>query len=322
MRLTLLRAKQYLAKKAPADELDFRLNRVCERFLLNGKFMGSMSRLKLAAPFGQVALPRGYRTLEGVKVNGRVFEIANRWWDFLPGKGSIAGATLSTVDDMGDGHAIMTIPTKLFNAPLVSANVVIPDFPVGFGTITVATTGGETPIVHFEGEDLNEMPVVLDITGPGTSTNPFARISLIRKPRTTNPVTVTYTAPNDDVYGGAINTLAIIEPTEEETFYRRYFIPILVNQSSVAIEGFCKRRHIEFTNDKDILPFTNITALGLGLDAYNLEVAGDKTAANQFWEDGVGVLNSELGDANAEDQIPAIRFHYPGRTRYKLRTHY
>jgi hypothetical protein len=322
MRLTLAKAKEFLAKKAPNDELNYRLNRICERFLLNGKFMGTMSRLKIAAPFGQLTLPRGYRTAEGVKVNGRVFELANRWWSFLPGKSNTMGSVLMTVDDLGDGHAIMTVPTRLPTAPIADPTVNIPDFPPGSGTITVVFAGTGTPTIHMEGRDANEMPIVLNFSGAGSQTNPFACISLIRKPQTDAPVLITYTAPNDANYGGAVNNLAIMEPTEEESYYRRYFIPTLAQQPTVAVEAFCKRRHIEFTRDTDILPFTNITALGLGLDAYNLEVAGDKTAANQFWEDGVAVLNSELGDANAEDQIPSIRFHYPGRTKPNLRTHY
>ncbi len=329
MRLTLLRAKEVLAKKSPSDGLDYRLNRVCERLLLNGKFMGSMNRLKIAAPFGQATLPRGYRTLEGAKVNGRVYDIANRWWDFLPGKGSAFGATLPTVDDLGDGHATMYIPTLLATAPSPDQTLVLPDFPVSspglvpLGTITVTATGSDLPNVHIEGRDMWEMPVTLDFTGTGVQTkaNVFARISRIKKQTTAATVVVGYTAPNDVNYGGAVIFLAIMEATEEETYYRKYFIPTLAQQSGIAVEGFCKRRHIEFTSDADILPFTNISALGLGLDAYQAESEGDKTLANQNWDSAVTLLNTELGDANAEDQIPAIRFHYPGRTTPQLTSH-
>lgn len=285
-----------------------------------------MSRLKLAAPFGQVALPRGYRTLEGVKVNGRVYDIANRWWDFLPGKSSAFGATLPIVNDIGDGHAIMYIPTLLTTAPSPNQALVMPDFPIngtsGPGTITVSfTAGGNDPKVHIEGRDMNEMPVILNFVNSQTLTNVFARISLIQKQKNPVNVLVTYTAPNDVNYGGVVLTLANMEPAEEETYYRRYFIPTLAQQADIAIEGFCKRRHIEFTSDADILPFTNISALGLGLDAYQAEAEGDKTLADQNWNSGIALLNAELGDANAEDQIPSIRFHYPGRTTPRLTSH-
>lgn len=319
MRLTLLKAKEYLANKSQADQINYRLNRVCERYLLSGKFMGSMSRLKLAAPFGQVALPRGYRTLEGVKVNGRVYDIANRWWDFLPGKANAYGPVLSIVEDWGDGHATMYVPTRL-TVPYPTDKAT--DFPPGQGTIAVDYSGSETLTLHIEGRDGDEMPISLDFTGKQTLTNPFARISLIRKQVTDVGMTVKFTGPNDAIYGGAVTTLAIMEPDEEEAYYRKYFIPTLVQQPTVAIEGFSKRRHIEFTRDTDVLPFTNIGALGLGLDAYQAESEGDKTLANQFWADGVALLNSELGDANAADQIPAIRFHWPGNTTPKLTSHF
>jgi len=319
VRLTLLRAKEALAKKSPADDLDYRLNRVCERYILNGKFMGTTARIKLAAPFGQATLPRGFRTIEGVKVAGNVFGIANRWWDFLPGKGSSRAPSLSTVNDLGDGHANMYVPVLLPTAPTTDASL-LPDFPAG-GTITVAYSGGNDPMVSIQGRDINEMPVSLNFTGAGTQNSVFARISKISKQRNAGVVVVTFTAPNDANYGGAVTTLAVMEAVEEETYYRRYFIPLLAQQATVAVEGFCKRRHLEFTSDADVLPFTNISALGLGLDAYQAESEGDKTLANQFWNDGVAMLNSELGDANAEDQIPAIRFHYPGRTTPRLTSH-
>lgn len=326
VRLTLIRAKEYLAHKAPADELNYRLNRVCERYILSGKFMGTMARLKLAAPFGQVALPRGYRTGEGFKVNGRVFEIGNRWWDFLPGKSDAFPGNLMMVNDLGDGHAVMYQPTRLVTAPMIDPTIIIPDFPPGQGTITVAYTGADSAkfSVHMEGKDINEMPITQDFAGPfpQTVTNPFARIGRIKVPQSASTALITYTAPNDNIYGGAVITLAMLEPNEEESYYRRYMIPTLIQQPTVAVEAFCKRRHIEFSRDTDILPFANVGALGLGLDAYELEANGDKTAAGQFWNDGIALLNAELGDANAEDTVPAIRFRYPGRTTPKLTSHF
>lgn len=255
-------------------------------------------------------------------MNGRVYDLGSRWWDFLPGKSLMVGDVLQMVNDLGDGHAIMTVPHRLATAPIPDPTIPIPDFPVGQGTIAMSVTAPDSPTVTIEGRDEREMPIKITMVGNSFHANPFARISRIYTQRTVNPVTLTYTAPNDDIYGGLTNTLAIIEPSEEETYYRRYFIPTLAQQATIAIEAFCKRRHIEFTADTDVLPFANVTALGLGLDAYALEAEGDKTGANQFWQDGVGVLNSELGDANAENQVPAIRFHYPGRTQPKLRTHF
>jgi hypothetical protein len=57
MRLTLLKAKEALKGKAPADKLEYRLNRACERMMTSGKYAGSLHRLALAAPYGQLTLP-------------------------------------------------------------------------------------------------------------------------------------------------------------------------------------------------------------------------------------------------------------------------
>jgi hypothetical protein len=307
MRITLLRAKELFQKSSPADELNYRLNRVSERFILNGKFMGSMAKLKLAAPYGQVSLPRGFRTAEGAKIDGRVADITNRWWEYLPGKppASFAGA-YELLEDMGDGHANMYSYDLL---PLLAgqtkdSTLVDPDFPPGSGTIKATYSGGNINIT-IEGRDINEMPVTLTLANQSAQANPFARISRIHKEQNVAAL-IEFTAAAPD---SRVVTLARMEANEEETYYRRYLIRSLQTQPNVAVSVFCKRRHIEFTKDSDVLPFTNISALEQGLSAYNFEQENDQTLADQLWASGIEILNKELGDANAADQIPPLRIH-------------
>jgi hypothetical protein len=309
MRLSLARAKEVFQRKAPVDELEYRLNRVCERFILSGKFLGTMARLQLAAPYGQVALPRGFRTLEGVKVNGTVRDLANRWFDFLPGKRAFftGNGPYEIVDDLGDGHAIMYSPALLPLLPTQTPpDSTLPtyDFPAGQGTIQATYTGNPITIT-ISGYDNNEMPVQLVLVDQTAQTNPFARISEIHKEQNVS-VLIQYTAPDPD---NRVTTLARMEPNEEETYYRRYFVSTQQSKADVAIEGFCKRRHIEFTSDKDILPFSNISALEKGLDAYQYESEGDETQADKLWAKGIKLLNDELGDAHAPDEMPMLRIH-------------
>ncbi len=333
VRLTLLRAKEALASKCPADKLNFRLNRVVERYLLNGKFMGSMLRLAVQVQFGQVALAQQFRTLEGAKVSaqpfgneGRVFDITNRWWRYLPGKGGVHSTTLQVIEDFGDGEAVMAVPYLLPQLTVPANDYRFPfsgddpkyDFPAGSGTFTAAYPGATDYKVTIYGRDKDENPLVLSITDRNPVANPFARIERIHTEQIPVVIRLTYTLPAPD---SRVLVVAIIDGVQEETFYRRYFIPILRQRPVAAIDAFVKKRHLEFTSDEDVLPITNITALGLGLDAYDLEANGDKTGANQYWQDGINVLNTELGDMNAADAIPALRFHYPGRTKPRLTSH-
>jgi hypothetical protein len=107
MRLTLLKAKEMLANRCNPDQLEYRLNRCCERLILDGKWVGSLQKIAIAAPFGQIALPGQYRTIEGVRVNGAALEIHPKWYSWLPGFHDRTGFSLLGVRDLGDNYATM-----------------------------------------------------------------------------------------------------------------------------------------------------------------------------------------------------------------------
>jgi hypothetical protein len=314
MRLTLLRAKEALSSKSPADRLEFRLNRACERLLLHGKFAGSLQRLAVLAPYGQLTLPRYYRTVEGVKVNGLVYELANLFYEYLPGKSDTFGYSLNAVRDLGDGWAVMHTPTLLTAVPDPATPQ--QDFP-DEGTISVDYTGSEILVVTLSGRDQSGAPVDLVFNGKETHANPFSRITRVHKEQGDVTVTVTFTDVDTTT-----TTLAIMDPLEEETYYRRYMIDTLKDQASVVVTALCKRRHIEFASDKDVLPFSNISALSLGMDALQYESEGDKTRADENWLSAVDILNQELKDTDGENSFPAVRFLYPAGTTPNLRSFY
>lgn len=318
MRLTLLRAKEAVRHRVPETLVEARLNRVCERLLTHGKYTGSIQRLAISAPYGQLTPPRAYRTIEGVKVNGAVHEMGNQWYEFLPGKSDMAGYYMDAVRDLGDGWAIMRTPR--ITPPTTAPDVTVPvqDIPDG-GTITVGFPGSNDPTltVLIEGRDSNGLPISLSFAGQQTLANVFTRISRIHKEQGTRSVTITYTT--DDAVATVI---AIMEPKEEETYYRRYIIDSHVNEPTLAVACLCKRRHIEFTSDTDILPFSNIYALERGLDALQYEDENDVTLADQYWDKAVAALNDELKDTNSDNSFPIIRFIYPGHSYPNYTSHY
>lgn len=300
MRLTLLKAKEALRHKSPEDRLEFRINRAVERYLLHGKYAGSIHRLRLVAPYGQLTLPRYYRTIEGIKVDGYVYEIANQWYEMLPGRSDAIGYSLHALRDLGDGKAIMY------------------DLPTG-GTLTMTFSGGGQQTMTIYGTDADALPVTLTLNGasPQSAANPFVTIDRVHKETGTVAVRLTQVAADNTV-----TNLAIMAPTEEETYYRRYMLDTHVNEALATVVALAKLRHIEFTSDQDILPITNIGALELGMDALQYEAEDDITLANQYWNSGVDLLNKELGDTNADVSFPVIRMIYPGGTTPRLTSRY
>lgn len=285
-RLTLLRAKEALAPKAPAGKLEHRLNRVCERFLLHGKFVGSIVKLAIAAPLGQLTLPRWLLSLQGIKIDGRTRQIANRWFEFLPGPCNMDGYCLDLVRDLGDGHPIIT------------------DLPEGGNLFNLTSgTGGLT----VTGRNAAGMPLVIPISANQSLANPFATIERVHKERGSFPNTLRHVSA-----ALSISDLAPMEPTEEETYYHRYTVDGKSEIADTTVTAICKRRHIEFTNEQDVLPFSNISALELGLDALQFEAENDHATADKYLAKGVDLLNRELASTNSDNDIPTIRMKFIG----------
>lgn len=276
------------------------------------KFVGSTHRIAIRALYGQVTLPRQYVSLLGVKVNGFHYDIGNQWYEFLPGNNDVSGFSLNAVRDLGDGWAIMYTPRVNEDTPF-DLTVPVNDIPDG-GTITVTHTARvATPeeIVTIYGRDSEGMPVTLEFAGSETLPNPFARIERIHKEMGPTAVRISYKTDDD------IETLlALMEPKEEETDYHRYIIDTRqCSAENTAVGALCKRRHIEFTSDQDILPFGNISALEAGMDALQFEAENDKPLAESYWDTAIKLLNEELGSTNTSTSFPKIRFvHAPGTT--------
>jgi hypothetical protein len=313
MRLVLGVAKEKLAQHAPAEVLEDRINRSIERILVDGKFNGSMDRIMLQVLYGDLTLPRQYRTLEGVKIdkdangNYRVRVLTNGWYEFLESKVTVQdldrhGYGMDTVQSRGDGWAIMH------------------DLPLG-GYLQLAYTlpgGAVAPTVTIYGRDTNFMPIQLVLNDTTITANPFTRIERIHMGVSAFVTTVNYLTA---LSGGTTTAMAIIEPLEQETFYRRYHDDALSNQASVNAICYVKRRHIEYESDEDVLEITNLTALGFEMDSLQYMSENDVSLANQYHDEAIRVLNEELKDTHAVDEVPTLRFRHPGGAP-RLVSHY
>lgn len=308
MRLTLLRAKEALVSHAPADVLEERINRAQERIIISGKFNGSLDRIALKVRYGDITLPRQYRTVEGVKIdhdsNGdyRVRTLTNAWYEFLEGKVSLSdsdrsGTGMDNVRSLGDGHALMH------------------DLPLD-GTLKATTTGTVPLNVTLYGRDTTGMPIELNITNNTPVANPFIGVTRLHKEMTDAPVQLSHFDAD------AVETvLALVEPFEEDTFYRRYRDDSLTCIAEANVIAYAKWRHLETTSDKDILRITNITALGMEMDSLQYLAENDHTVAEQYHQLAIKTLNDELKDSHSVDETPTLRMHYPGGPP-RLTSHY
>lgn len=304
MRITVLRAKEALRNFASPENLDRRLNGVCERFLTNGKFLGSVQRIVISAPYGQVTLPREFSAIIGIQVNGMGYNLGNQWYETLPGDYNAGQFNAGGLHDLGDGHAILYTPR--ITATTYDPNVPLNDIPTG-GTITVAYAGGDPSTLTIYGYDADGLPVQLTFSTASTVSNVFARISRIHKEVGNSSVRVTFTTSD------AVATLiALMAPTEEETDYRRYMIGGFGEYPSSSIVARVKRRHIPFASDQDVLPIGNIGALENGMQALQYEAENDMILANQYWQTGIDILNGELRQSKSPAETPPFRVRWIG----------
>jgi hypothetical protein len=313
MRLTLGIAKEKLASHSPAEVLEDRINRAIERILVDGKFNGSLDRIMLQVLYGDLTLPRQYRTVEGVKIDRnndgsfRVRVLTNGWYEFLEAKVTVQdlnrqGFGMDTVQSRGDGWPIMH------------------DLPQG-GFFQLAFTGSPNPTVTISGRDANFMPIQLVLNNTTITANPFTRIDRVHMGITPFVTFLTHVTDNPVISTTVTTNLAIMEPLEQETFYRRYHDDSLSNVPTCNAICYVKKRHLEYESDNDILEITNLTALGFEMDSLQYMAENDISVANQYHDEAIRVLNEELKDVHAVDEVPTLRFRYPGGCN-RLVSHY
>lgn len=366
--MRLGRMQELLVDKAPPDLLTYQLNRVFERVITSGEWTGLLHIIGLVARYGEISLPRYYGSIKGIKVDGFVRNITNRFWEFMPGRADTFGNTLQELRDLGNKATLYSIPLggRQFSSPPTvaivgdgtgaSAQAEVKDgyvtgivpintgsgythatvsfsggggfganaLPViesgqvvGFemiigGTLTLSYPGIDTLKMTIHGTDQHWMPVSLAIQGNTTIANPFSHIDSIHREQGKVVMTLTHTSIDN-----LITPLAIMEPGEMETGYRRYIIDQLATRPSVVISALAKLRHIELENDADIVPFHNLFAIEQGLRAINYLNEGDVTLSKQFFAECIDALNDDLQDSTS-GELATLRTFFPGNTQRRM----
>lgn len=375
MRISLFRAKEELSNSAPADQLERRISRVCEKAITSGKWNGSLHTIDISVRYGELALPRQYRAIEGVRVDGIVRDIVNAWYVYLPGKSDTYGYSMENVENLGDGFATMyrlplggrgygsaptatvvgdgtggTLRVQMKDGSVSSIDIEEPG--QGYTTATVVFSGdsgigaeavlaissdgtlsratmvvrgtlalsGNVPedlVMTVYGTDENYMPLELMISDSTPVSNPFTHIDRIHRDYGTSTIALTHIATD-----GSETTLARMAPREEEMYLRKYFIGTLVSKPESTVRALAKMRFIPFTSDQDILPFSNISALESFMRGEQFLAENDVSLSDQYYADGYKILNNELKDGRAVDELPVIRMLYPGGTTPNFTSRY
>jgi hypothetical protein len=270
-----------------ATELRNNINRVCSRFLSEGKWIGTTVQAVIAAYEDAnenkfITLPRHLETLiraskPGYKTSGTQSE----WYQYLPGGRGIRELDAEyrgPIQDMGEGF----VTYRDIETP---------------STLTIASseTEASTTYLWIRGLDAAGNKIYstvgyatiegirLDLsTAPATTSQTFSSIYSVEKDETQGVVTVS----------AGSTQIAKYEPGERVISYRRY----LINKDWDEVKGMFKRKFVWATSDNDPLYPDSLEAIKLGLMGLTAEEAGDVERGQYYFDRGIALLNSELNE--------------------------
>ena len=104
---------------------------------------------------------------------------------------------------------------------------------------------------------------------------------------------------------------------------RHYHVPVFEGDTSVTVTARCRIQHVEISSNSAVLPISNLSALGLALDAIVYEMAGDFDNSQKYFSRAVDILREERKES--EPDIPAVspvRIVHSGESLYGATTFY
>lgn len=130
-----------------------------------------------------------------------------------------------------------------------------------------------------------------------------------------------------DTVTGASVALSVLEPSEETTAYRRYFLNGLpanccAGETTVQVTAMCKFAFVPVTVDQDWLVIGNIPALKRACESVRYAEIDSAEAQNMSrakWQEAIRLLNREL-DHHLGKHRPAINFAPFGNDRLEYQS--
>lgn len=296
-RLTLAEARAQLYDVVTPDDANDAaflkaLNRVCEAFILSGKWKGTKGVVTFASSSdGYIVLPRQYEAALGWQHDDRPRPIYNSFNEYLVGGIGNYDATISDFNMMLDTASEVPTLTAISTAGTIR--------------LTRANASDNTKTVRIYGKDANG-DTVFDSSGDegltvtlGSATNDttqvFSEITQVVKQSTIGRVTIGV------VVSGNHTALSVYDPTETVPLYRRYKIGV----TDKAVRVLCKRRFVPLVDETDFVFPGNLLALRCGLIADKWNNQNDSDRAMSFWAQAYRYLDNELKEARGGIRLKA-----------------
>jgi len=305
--MTLAQARQllhqHISPNGPDDSaVPARINEVCERFFVSGRWKGMMVEVDLDATQGYVTLPRRCEAVLGVTVNKAPRTPFSRWYSFVPGgPGEISSGNYTGPDlvlDAGDNHPVFRdSPYDTFRL-----RVKVPstsDRDTGNYVVLKGSDADGNPVYSGDGSE----GLLLNLTAAENTTSQyFSTLTSVLKPLTNGYLTLW--AVNA---AGQETQIGEYEPGETDIGYRRYTIKQSDNSETPTVRALCKRRNVPVLSENDDIIPDNMGALKLGLISLKYEDTNDLERATEYFTRALSLLNAELKESRGA-QMNTLRF--------------
>lgn len=305
--MTLAQARQllhqHISPNGPDDAfVPARINEVCERFFVSGRWKGMMVEVDLDATQGYVTLPRRCEAILGVTVNKAPRTPFSRWYSFVPGgPGEISSGNYSGPDlvlDAGDNHPVFRdSPYDTFRL-----RVKVPstsDRDTGNYVVLKGSDADGNTVYSSDGSE----GTFLDLTAAeNTTTQYFSSLTGVLKPLTNGYLTLWAVNAADEE-----TQIGEYEPGETDIGYRRYSVKRADNSETPTVRALCKRRYVPVLSENDDIIPDNMGALKLGLISLKYEDTNDLERATEYFQRALSLLNAELKEARGS-QFNTLRF--------------
>lgn len=319
--MTLAQARhllhQHISPDGPeAAAVPSRINEVCERFFVSGRWKGMIVEVDLDASEGYVTLPRRCEAILGVTVAKTPRTPFGRWYSFVPGgPGQLDSSAYSGPDlvlDAGDSHPVFRDPPY----DSFRLRVKVPSTSDRDTGNYMVLKGNDADGNYVFSPDGSE-GIQLNLTAAENTTSQyFSSISSVLKPLTNGYVTLW--AVNAS---GAETQIGEYEPGETNIEYRRYRVERSFGSETPTVRALCKRRFVPVLSENDDIIPDNTGALKLGLISLKYEDTNDLERATEYFNKALSLLNAELREQRG-GQINTARFSPHGFGLGRIARHY
>lgn len=270
-------------------EIPFRdiLNEVCQHYLYEKKYKGSLVVVIFSTSTGFVTLPRRMQSIVGAQFNNYPVPSYPQFHEYLETSFGQYDETqtLGIVQDHGDGW-----PTQVVQSTVATIRLYPDAADVGEEVRLFGTDSNGEVIFGSDGMEGEVVTLALPYAEAATD----MMLTGANKPITNGALNV-YT------WDGTTSTqIGSWEPTETVPSYHRYKVGV----QTKPIRCLCLRRHIDLMGDDDIVYPDNIRALKMGLIAVGYENENNFDDAEKYWNKGLAILDAQLKAQAGNNRLP------------------